>query len=465
MRDLILADLRHSIRIWAGSLFVLAVTQLCTMWVAGLVFVGITNMWMIGADASDLPSFTTPEGVTVPVEFVRLLPAGIISATSFSLVVVLAVATITVRNVLNAIVYQRRRVMALWQLAGMTDRQLLNILRAQIALLSLVAVVVAGAVALLTAPWILDVLRAAQLLFTPPMATGGVYIGYAVGAAVGILVCVFAVRGVSRELQGISPLEAIRSEGVREIAMTRRRWIGVVIWGGVSVALAITAVSSTEMEAASNGSLFAGLFGIVTVSIGGPAVIVGLIGAWTRLVPEHLSASWFLARKTLLAATARSVATVSSISIAVFLFTALFTQQTAGGGAADISSFVLLVGFPLLISVTGSVVLVFMAGQQREREIHLAELAGATPAQQRRQALFEAVIVVVTGSGIGLLLSVVMAAVIQPAVIATTGAPSFQISWGYFAGISVVLLVLNIVATVVPTMIAHAARDRIAVPE
>jgi hypothetical protein len=31
MRHLVLADLRHSIRIWAGSVIVLAVTQLCAM--------------------------------------------------------------------------------------------------------------------------------------------------------------------------------------------------------------------------------------------------------------------------------------------------------------------------------------------------------------------------------------------------------------------------------------------------
>ena len=44
MRDLVVADLRHSIRIWAGSLLVLAVTQLCAMWVTGLLVVGIGNL-------------------------------------------------------------------------------------------------------------------------------------------------------------------------------------------------------------------------------------------------------------------------------------------------------------------------------------------------------------------------------------------------------------------------------------
>lgn len=461
MRDLVVADLRHSIRIWAGSLLVLAITQLCAMWTTGLLFVGITNVWM--SVASDLPPLVGSSGETVPPEIAPFVPSGIISAASFTFVIVTVVASITVRNTVNAIVYQRRRVMALWQLAGMTDRQMLGILRAQVALLSLVAVVIAAAAALLTTGWILDLLRATDLLFTPPMTTSGVFIGYGVGAAAGILICVIAVRGASKELKSISPLEAIRSEGVRELSMTRGRWVATVIWAGIAIAFAITTLNTPTLSGAGNSSLFTGMFALVAFVVGGPVLVVGLIRGWTRLVQEHVSASWFLARSMLLAATARSVATVSSIAIAVFLFTALFSQQTAGGGEGDVAGFVLLVGFPLTISVTGSVVLVFMAGQQREREIHLAELAGATPSQQKRQAVFEAVIVVVTGSGVGLFLSAVMVAVLQPAIIATTGSATFAISWLHFAGITLTLLALNIVATVVPTMIAHAARDRIAI--
>jgi hypothetical protein len=307
------------------------------------------------------------------------------------------------------------------------------------------------------------VLRDTGILFTPPMTTWGVYVGYPIGGVVGLLISVFAVRGVSKELKSISPLEAMRSEGVREIPMTRRKWVGMIVWGGIAIALLVLAATMTRMDAAVNVALYGGVLGIVAVNIGGPVIVVGLVSAWTRLLPEHVSASWFLARKTLLAATARTVATVGSISVAVFLFTAIFSLQTAIGGGTDINGFVLLVGFPLAISVSGSVVLVFMAGQQREREIHLAELAGATPAQQRRQALFEAVIVVVTGSGIGLLLSAAMIAVMQPAIVAALGHPQMNLSWGHFLSVTAVLLILNITATVIPTLIAHAARERIAI--
>lgn len=465
MRGLVIADLLHSMRIWGGSLLVLTATQLCAMWVAGLVMVGATNVTAFAGDLSGMPPLSSSDGAVIPPDVLRLLPAGIISATSISFLILAVVASLTVRNVVNTIVYQRRRVMALWQLAGMTDRQLLRILRSQVAALSVVAFVLAAVVALLTVSWILDVLRAAGLLFTPPMTTWGIYAGYAIGAILGILISVLAVRGASSELRAISPLEAIRSEGIRELPMTRRRWIGVVIWGAVGVATAFSALTSQTLEGAVNGSLLAGILGVVVLNLGGPVFIIGLVGAWTRLIPEHLSASWFLARKTLTAASSRTVATCGSISIAVFLFTALFSQQTAGGGESDVASFVLLVGFPLAISVAGSITLVLMAGQQREREIHLAELAGATPAQQRRQAAFEALIVVVTGSGVGLFTSAMMIGLMQPTLIALTGKGNFHISWEYFLGITGVLLVLNVIATVVPTTIAHLTRERVAVPE
>ncbi len=195
-------------------------------------------------------------------------------------------------------------------------------------------------------------------------------------------------------------------------------------------------------------------FGIVTV-------------LWADQV-KGLQVLSFLARETLSTATARTVSTASSIAIAVFLFTGMFSLlMTAQPGAEaiddqDLFGFTLIVGFPTLVATTGAVVIVFMAGQQREREIQLAELAGATPAQQLRQALFEAVIVVVTGVIVGLVCALLPGLLLQPALQASYGAGDYVVAWAPF-GIAVsVLLVLNVIATVVPTVIAQAARDRIA---
>lgn len=463
MRELVIADLRHSLRIWAGSVLVIAVTQISVMFVMGMMLVGITNSWIADADLSGFTPIQNPDGSVIDAKYLSTLPTTAGAAMGMSFIIVAVVASLTVRNVVNSIVYQRRRVMALWQLAGMSERQMLGVLRAQIAVLSVAAFAIAVVVTLPLTPWLLDLMHESQLLFTPPMTTWGVFIGYAAGALLSVLVCVLAVRGVSKELRAISPLEAIRSEGVRELPMTLKKWIGTGVCAGIAVFGVVGGLGAGSVKDAMNMSLLVGLFGLVTFNVGGPVLMIGLMRAWTRLVPEHLSASWFLARKTLIASTSRSVSACGSISVAVFLFTALFAQNS--GTSEQAAVFVILVGFPLGISVVGSVVLVFMAGQQREREIHLAELAGATPAQQKRQAFFEAVIVVVTGAGIGLAMVVLMSAVAQPALIAETGASSLTVGWRDFAIITGVLLVLNVVATIVPTVVAQANRERIAVPE
>lgn len=453
-----MADLRHSLRIWVGALLVLAVVQISAMSVTGLLMVGALNGPLFMMDDATRPAFHAADGTPIPPETVSILGAAAISAMSTAFIVLAVVGSITIRNVVNAIVYQRRRVLALWQLAGMTDRQMLRVLRAQVALLSTGAFLIAAPSAALLVPLNLDIMRGAQLLYTPPMTTDGIYLGYAIGAAAIALICVLAVRGVSTELRAISPLEAIRSEGVRELPMTLPRWTGMIVLGTLSIAGFTAAYASGEPSGAMSLALIAGVLGIATVNTGGPLLLVGAVRALTRLVPEHLSASWFLARKTLIASTARTVATTGSITTAVFLFSSLFTQGT--GSDSQNAGFIILIGFPLAVSVTGSVVMVFMAGQQREKEIHLAELAGATPSQQRRQALFEGVIVVVTGGAIGFALSTVLVGVST-----AHGMGNFSPPWRDFAIISGILLVLNVIATVVPTMIAHAARDRIAVAE
>ncbi|MFE6735327.1 FtsX-like permease family protein [Microbacterium sp. NPDC057650] len=463
VRGLIVADLRHSLRIWVGSLLLLTVVYLCSMWVCGLLMIGVTNISIPAIiDAVSGMGDGAPSQ-----EFIdAMVPVGIVSSLSVCLVVFAGIAAITVRNIVNAIVYQRRRTLALWQLAGMTDAQMLKVLRGQVGLLSVAAVVIAAVVAIATAPAMIEFLRSGGLM-TAEMGGAGIYIGYVLGVVVAAVVSVIAVNGASRELRAISPLEAIRSEGVRELPMTRSRWSVAGILLALAVVIAGAALATKKVDDASGPAILAGFAAVAACATAGPVVIVGLMRAWTGLVPAHLSASWFLARETLAAATARTVATISSVAITVFLFTGMFsllmTAQpgTGGIGGQDVFGFTLIVGFPTLVAATGAVVIVFMAGQQREHEIQLAELAGATPAQQLRQALFEAVIVVVTGVIIGGVLALVPGLLIQPALLATYGSAGYAFAWLPFLIAVGSLLVLNVLATVTPTLIAQGARDRI----
>ncbi|WP_143347901.1 hypothetical protein, partial [Enterococcus faecalis] len=86
MLTLVLADLRPSLRIWTGSVVILAVVQLCVMWTVGLMLVGVTN----AGGAADGPAVGG-----VPAVMVKGLSQAIITVTGLSLLIVAIVASIT----------------------------------------------------------------------------------------------------------------------------------------------------------------------------------------------------------------------------------------------------------------------------------------------------------------------------------------------------------------------------------
>jgi ABC-type antimicrobial peptide transport system permease subunit len=96
-----------------------------------------------------------------------------------------------------------------------------------------------------------------------------------------------------------------------------------------------------------------------------------------------------------------------------------------------------------------------MAGQQREKEIALGALAGATPRQQLLQAVFEALIVVVTGVVAGMVGVLIDVAALQGWLVKTVGSGGFAISWPALGIIAGFVLVVNLTATILPTAIAQ----------
>ena len=138
----------------------------------------------------------------------------------------------------------------------------------------------------------------------------------------------------------------------------------------------------------------------------------------------------------------------------VGLYSSIDTVVTAAGAKVSFTLFsaIALIGLPLLVSLTAAAVMVFMTGQQREREIALSALAGATPAQQVLQATFEAVMVVVTGALIGLFCVLATLAALQPSIIAASGAPLVRIAWVPMLLILGFVLVINLTATLIPTL-------------
>ncbi|WP_435746668.1 FtsX-like permease family protein [Microbacterium sp. PMB16] len=432
---MVLSDLRHSWRIWVGALLLIALTQLIAGWMGAIMAHGFSNQ--------DVPA-------------TRDLAKALSSAAGTCGFILALTIIGSIRSITSLVVYQRRRLLALWQLAGMTDRQVSGIVTLQLLTIGVIASVIGGLLGLASIGGVIDYV-AANGLSTPQMTRESLPAGVLWGLGAGLLTVVVSARMLNREIRKVQALDALRAVGFRDQRMTVGRWITTALIlaavGGL-VALILQAKKPTS----SFGLLiFVMLLLLAAVSAAGPIVVIPVMRAWTALVPPARSACWLLARRTLLTSTARAISSVVPVAIAFILVVGLYScVETVAAvhnaqGSFPLFAMILLIGLPLLVSLSAAAVMVFMTGQQREREIALSALAGATPAQQFLQAIFEAVIVVVTGALIGLVCVLATIAALQPSIISATGGPIVRISWVPMIHILAFVLATNLIATLLPT--------------
>jgi putative ABC transport system permease protein len=469
MIRIVLADLRHSWRIWIGALVLLTVVQVLSSWIGALTLIGALNANLsevvslsatTGGNA-DAPVHSSTDGVSV-----GLLATGLVSAIGICGIILAVVMIMTIRSVATLIVTQRRRLLALWQLSGMTDRQSGRILNLQFVALGVVASVLGAAIA---APLLGGVLHyiGSNGLFSDRMSISSIPVGIAVGLGFGLLIMLAGSAGAGREIRSVRPIEAIQGAGSSDLRMTRGRWI----WSVLLFALAAGAYSgtfgSTKQSDVFSSALIGSLLLVSAFSVAGPLTFMAFLRGWTSLVPRRVSVSWFLARSALRAASTRFVASVVPIAVSTVLLTGMYSLSASlaaafaatGKSPADdgnsLFGTIVVIGLPVIVSITGAAVLVFMAGQQREKEIALGALAGATPRQQLLQAVFEAIIVVVTGVVAGMVGVLIGVAALQGWLVRTLGEGGFAISWPALGLITGFVLVVNLTATILPTAIAQ----------
>ena len=461
MVRIVLADLRYSWRVWIGALLLLTVTQALSAWIGAFALIGLANI-----DLARVPV----ELATKHPDPAVLTPVGLASATITCGLILAIVMIGTVRGVATLVVSQRRRLLALWQLSGMTDRQSARILNLQFVALGLAGTVFGLAIGAATIGGVTRYVAGGGLIL-PTMSTAVTPLGMLLGIGFGLAIVLAGSAGAGREIRSVRPIEAIQGAGASDLRMTPVRWIVACGLLALSVVLSVSTATGRSFAEASTPLLLASLFFVFAVSAAGPLAIMGFLRAWTALVPRGRSVSWFLARSALQAASSRVVASVVPVAVSVVLIVGLysFTDSTnaavlAAGrrdSAGDLELFgvIALVGLPIIVSVVGAGVLVFMAGQQREKEIALGALAGATPRRQLLQAVFEAVIVVVTGVVTGMMGVLLGLAALQGPFHAALGVGGFAISWPAFGLIAGLVLVVNLLATIVPTAVAQGSAN------
>ncbi|GAA2899693.1 hypothetical protein Acy02nite_60910 [Actinoplanes cyaneus] len=431
MRRLILADLLDNSRVWLGVLLVMISTAL----VAAVV-------------ASDIETGVTAGGNV----------ALALYAISGVIILFSAVTAIIVLGSVTALaVTLHQRAYALWQLVGFRPGHVRAVVHAQVAILAVLGSGIGCALALPAVGPLFRFSFASTADFDTATPRFGVLSAAGVVLFVLLLAVASSARGARRA--ALTPaIATLREADVPRVPMTGKRWITATIMVGLLAwivsTLPGTAVERLAVPLMLIGPLVAGILATM-----GPLFMAPLVRAWTALVPTTWSSAWYLARNTTASHISRSAAVINPLVVATALAGGLYAANdtvraaTTDAGSLSAGTVVLLLGGPLVLSLVGATVSVFMSSRTREREVALLVATGATWATAIRAAVAEALIYVGTAALLG------VAAVTVTRIVglwaAGTGLPS-TVSQPATA-VAVIICgaaLLMVPATVIPTLVA-----------
>ncbi len=384
MIRLVLRDLLANVPIWLGALVVTAAAGAAVSVAAALVTSGFG------------------------LEFVYA--AGLASLASISAVLTIISIVAVLGNVTRLTVDLQRRSYALWQLVGVSAARVTWIVRAQLAIVALIGSTLGTVIA---SAFIPEILRfglsdssGLQQIVPRTLPISQVVVIVLVSAVV-----VLGSLKSSRRAGRVRAIEVLRDAGGEATRMGVGRWVAL----GLTASLAILSTWSVGNSSggASGQLLIIGPLFTAVALCAIPAVAPSLLRGWTRLIPDRISTSWFLARNAASFSVSRSTATISALVVtiglpgsfyAAFSTNGNFVRATTGetSGTLGPGSFLLLLGGPLLVSLAGATATVLMATRTREQETALVQAAGGGRAVVLLRAMWEALILVGTSALIAL---------------------------------------------------------------
>lgn len=455
MRRLYLAELRDSWSAWLGvSLAFIAVN---------LSFVNSALVLASGwgaVHAGQIAMMDSGEFTLVPIS--NFIFSGIVGLT--------VVATSTAM-----VVDSRRGSLARLSLAGAAPRQIVSSIMVQLVTVSVVCAIVADLIGMATLQPYLGFLAsgtdAGEVLFRPAPVY---HVTWMLLANAGVvLVALVGGYGQARRAAAIAPVEALRQAAAPPPPrMTIMRWITVA--ASALVLAAMFAMigpfaqnrNSETVSTLMQLSLVALVAFVVIVAIMSPVLISPLARSWTALIPSK-SPTWQMARKNVYVRGARFSRSVIPIIFTIGLMLGLLSlgptiyattlaSGLEGGGVrlekAGLGAFLSLLGPALGIALCGGIGNLFMMSKQRDAELALFGITGATPAQRRLLPVLEAIILTVTAAIPGILALVVMLAYLTISFSMTGLVPSMQVpatAWIVSVGGTCLIMV---VATFLPTL-------------
>ncbi len=396
---------------------------------------------------------------------------GMTGLTGFNVFFVTLVALAVVGSATQLVVSSRRGAIARLALAGAAPRQIVATIMAQLTVVALAAAVVGDLLAVALQPWALRFVAGDEPTMVVPDAQITLW-SFLVATAVCLAISLLGGLRQARAASKIPPVEALRQAAAA--APSRRSW---AMW--VKIALAAltlagclagirAASSSDDLSAAMSGALGLSMLTLIVggllLSASAPLTIAALTRAWTALVPGR-SGTWHLARHTVIAKGDRLAKSVTPVMFAVGLLVGLMVlsdtlvasfvaagQGSDGMSGSSLHNLLVLIGLPILVSISGAVGSLVMMTRQREAELALDGVLGATPNQQASIPVLEALIIIGTATllsafMVGIML--VAAAIALPTLI---GAFAVSVPLGVLGVVVLACALVVVAATTLPTL-------------
>ena len=453
MIRLALADLRDSWLAWLG-VSIAFVTLNFSLALSGIAL----------TSAASSTSALGPDGTQL------LRVDGIANIVLSSLVGLAVIGAATA-----LVVTSRRGALARVLLAGATPAQVTLLVATQITAVALASSVVGSLLAVALAPTALRlVVEDRGLAGVDPTVSVPLLLGTAIGCA---LLCVIGGLRQAHAASAIPPVEALReatSGGTRPegpLHRTLRALRFLLSVAALLVMFVFVGASgntvATEPEAGKDLVSMITQQAFLAVPVAGlalTAILPWIVGpvtrAWTGALPIR-SASWHLARHTVLAKRGRLIRSIVPVMFSVGLVFGLMAVGATFAGIAEhlgvgqlegssATSLLTLVGLPLAVAVAGAVGNLVMMSRQRSAELALDGVIGATPRQQILIPIFEALIITLTASILGLIMATVGGSLLALGLSQVLPQAQLVMPWALLAGSVLACLIVVTAATTGP---------------
>lgn len=451
MLRLAVSDLRASWLSWAGvSLTFVAATFTLTL--AALIAASGLAARAAGTLADEFVSLVLADAA-INIVFCSIVSLSIVGAST------------------GLVVAARRGSIARLLLGGASPTQVTGMVLAQVTLVVLACAVLGSLLAVVLTQPALDLI-ADDRGFTAPDAV--VSLPAILAATLGtVLVAVVGAAWQARGASRIPPVEALRAS--RGDAPARNRWFVVGLrWVGFVVLMAAVVAGPAIFRAVGEEleedaftilmqiSFFSLFLTGAALTLVARHVVGPVTRAWSALVPVP-SPAWRLARHSVAARGERLSRSVVPVMFAVGLAFGLLsfgqtlnaTLDSIGLPTLDGSSMetlLALFALPLVVAVAGSVGSLVMMSRQRDAELALDGVIGATPGQQASIPVLEALLVVVTASLMGLLMAGACIGTLAYGLELLVDEPVVVIPWATLGWVALIGFVVTAAAALLPTL-------------